>query len=66
MPRMDGMELLQRLRQRSALPVIFLTSKDGGVDELMGLRLGADDYITKPSASACCWNASAPCCAGTR
>ena len=48
MPRMDGMELLQRLRQRSALPVIFLTCKDEEVDELMGLRLGADDYITKP------------------
>ena len=48
MPRMDGMELLQRLRQRSQLPVIFLTSKDEEVDELMGLRLGADDYITKP------------------
>ena len=47
MPRMDGMELLQRLRQRSAIPVIFLTSKDEEVDELMGLRLGADDYITK-------------------
>src|SRR6201993_4669186 len=48
MPRMDGMELLQRLRQRSSLPVIFLTSKDEEVDQLMGLRLGADDYITKP------------------
>jgi len=48
MPRMDGMEVLQRLRQRSALPVIFLTSKDDELDELMGLRLGADDYITKP------------------
>ena len=48
MPRMDGMELLQRLRSRSSLPVIFLTSKDEEVDEVMGLRLGADDYITKP------------------
>jgi two-component system, OmpR family, response regulator ChvI len=48
MPRMDGMELLQRLRSRSAMPIIFLTSKDEEVDELMGLRLGADDYITKP------------------
>jgi two-component system response regulator ChvI len=48
MPRMDGMELLQKLRQRSTLPVIFLTSKDDELDELMGLRLGADDYITKP------------------
>jgi len=48
MPRMDGMELLQRLRARSALPVIFLSSKDEELDQLMGLRLGADDYITKP------------------
>ena len=48
MPRMDGMELLQRLRQRSTMPVIFLTSKDEELDQLMGLRLGADDYITKP------------------
>ncbi len=48
MPRMDGMELLQRLRARSAMPAIFLTSKDDEVDELMGLRMGADDYIKKP------------------
>jgi two-component system response regulator ChvI len=48
MPRMDGMELLQKLRARSSLPVIFLSSKDEEVDQLMGLRLGADDYITKP------------------
>lgn len=48
MPRMDGMEVLRRLRQKSNLPVIFLTSKDEEVDELMGLRMGADDYIRKP------------------
>ncbi|QNT77796.1 response regulator transcription factor [Entomobacter blattae] len=48
MPRMDGIELLQRLRTRSQLPVIFLSSKDEEIDQLMGLRLGADDYITKP------------------
>lgn len=48
MPRMDGMELLQRLRQTTQLPVIFLTSKDDELDELMGLRMGADDYIKKP------------------
>jgi two-component system response regulator ChvI len=48
MPRMDGMELLERLRRTSDLPVIFLTSKDDEVDELMGLRMGADDYIRKP------------------
>ena len=48
MPRMDGMDLLQRLRQKSAVPVIFLTSKDDEIDELMGLRMGADDYVRKP------------------
>ena len=48
MPRMDGMDLLQRLRQKSLMPVIFLTSKDDEIDELMGLRMGADDYVRKP------------------
>jgi two-component system response regulator ChvI len=48
MPRMDGMEVLSKLREQSALPVIFLTSKDDEVDEVIGLRMGADDYITKP------------------
>ncbi|HLF58395.1 MAG TPA: response regulator transcription factor [Alphaproteobacteria bacterium] len=48
MPRMDGMELLDRLRRESAVPVIFLTSKDEEVDEVLGLRMGADDYIKKP------------------
>ncbi len=48
MPRMDGMELLANLRRTSNLPVIFLTSKDDEIDEALGLRMGADDYITKP------------------
>jgi two-component system response regulator ChvI len=48
MPRMDGHELLRRLREKSALPVIFLTSLDDEPDEAFGLALGADDYITKP------------------
>src|SRR5207249_7798085 len=48
MPRMDGMELLTQLRRQSHIPVIFLTSKDDEVDELLGLRMGADDYIKKP------------------
>ena len=48
MPRMDGLELLRRLREKSALPVIFLTSKDGEADEALGLAMGADDYIAKP------------------
>ena len=48
MPRMDGMETLRRLRQKSDLPVIFLTSKDEEMDELFGLKMGADDFIRKP------------------
>ena len=48
MPRLDGMEVLSRLRESSQVPVIFLTSKDDEVDEVIGLRMGADDYITKP------------------
>ena len=48
MPRLDGMELLRRLREKSALPVIFLTSKDDELDEALGLAMGADDYIAKP------------------
>ncbi|MEC7163585.1 MAG: response regulator transcription factor [Pseudomonadota bacterium] len=48
MPRMDGLELLRKLRQNSAMPVVFLTSKDDEIDEVFGLKMGADDYITKP------------------
>ena len=48
MPKMDGMELLRRLREKSELPVIFLTSKDDELDEALGLAMGADDYIAKP------------------
>src|SRR4051812_32893563 len=48
MPGMDGMELLRRLRETSAIPVIFLTSKDDELDEALGLATGADDYISKP------------------
>src|SRR4051812_43890449 len=48
MPKMDGMELLRRLREKSELPVIFLTSKDEEIDEALGLAMGADDYVAKP------------------
>jgi two-component system response regulator ChvI len=48
MPRMDGMELLRRLREKTEIPVIFLTSKDDELDEALGLAMGADDYIAKP------------------
>src|SRR5882672_289990 len=48
MPRMDGMETLRRLRQKSDIPVIFLTSKDEEIDEVFGLKMGADDFVRKP------------------
>tara|TARA_B100000315_G_scaffold256765_1_gene303541 strand:+ start:3859 stop:4563 length:705 start_codon:yes stop_codon:yes gene_type:complete len=48
MPRLNGIDLLKKLREKSNVPVIFLTSKDSEIDELLGLKIGADDYITKP------------------
>ena len=48
MPRLDGMDLLQRLRQKTTMPVILLTSKEDEIDEVLGLRMGADDYVKKP------------------
>ena len=48
MPKIDGMEVLRRLREKSQVPVIFLTSKDDELDEALGLAMGADDYIAKP------------------
>ena len=48
MPKLDGLELLRRLREKSPIPVIFLTSKDDELDEALGLAMGADDYIAKP------------------
>ena len=47
MPRMDGEELFKRLRKKTTIPILFLTSKDEEVDELLGLKLGADDFIKK-------------------
>ena len=51
MPRMDGIELLRRLRQTSELPVIFLTSKDEEIDEVIGFNIGADDFVRKPCSN---------------
>ncbi|MEO1562676.1 MAG: response regulator transcription factor [Pseudomonadota bacterium] len=48
MPRMDGMDLLEKVRNVSKIPIIFLTSKDDELDQVLGLRMGADDYVTKP------------------
>ena len=66
MPRMDGMELLRRVRQQSDMPVIFLTSKDEEIDELFGLKMGADDYIAKPfSQRLIVERVQARCCAAS-
>lgn len=51
MPKMDGMELLRRLRQTSDMPVIFLTSKDEEIDEVIGFNIGADDFVRKPCSN---------------
>jgi len=51
MPKMDGMELLRRLRQTSEMPVIFLTSKDEEIDEVIGFNIGADDFVRKPCSN---------------
>ena len=51
MPKMDGMELLKRLRQSTDMPVIFLTSKDEEIDEVIGFNIGADDFVRKPCSN---------------
>ena len=62
MPKMDGMELVKRLRQNTNLPVIFLTSKDEEIDEVVGFNVGADDYIKKPYSSRAIKNPSFAVC----
>jgi CheY-like chemotaxis protein len=63
MPRMDGLELLQRLREKTSLPVIFLTSKDGEPDEALGWPWARTTTSPSRSANACWSRASALCCA---
>src|SRR5215470_15458095 len=65
MPRMDGMELLRRLRQQSDVPVICLTSKDEEIDELFELKTGADDFICKPFSPRLLVERVRRCCAGS-
>ena len=48
LPRLDGMDLLQRMRQKTTIPIMFLTAKEDEIDEILGLRMGADDYVKKP------------------
>ncbi len=63
LPGEDGLSICRRLREAGGPPVVMLTAKDEDIDKVLGLEMGADDYVSKPSAPAFCWPASAPCCA---
>ena len=60
LPGMDGWEVCRRLRQTTTVPVLMPTARDGEIDRVLGLELGADDYLCKPSVFASCWRAFAP------
>ena len=62
LPGLPGTEVCRRIRQTSNVPVIMVSAKDDEVDKVVGLELGADDYVTKPYSPASSWPASAPCC----
>jgi DNA-binding response OmpR family regulator len=66
LPGEDGMELARSLRERATVPIVLLTGRDEEADRVMGLELGADDYVTKPSARANCWRVFVPCSGATR
>ena len=66
MPRIDGMETLRLIRTKSDLPVIFLTSKEEVIDEVLALKMGADDFIRKPFSPRLWSRGSRRCCAGRR
>ena len=65
MPRMDGITMVVRLREKYDFPVIFLSAKSEDVDKILGLNMGADDYITKPFTPMELWPESIPNCAAT-
>jgi len=64
LPGLDGLQVCRLLRADSAgLPILMLTARDDSHDQVLGLEMGADDYVTKPCEPACCWPGSARCCA---
>ena len=63
LPGLDGFEVCRILRQEMTVPILMLTARDDEVDKVVGLEVGADDYLTKPSACASCWHVSRRCCA---
>ncbi len=66
MPGEDGLSLCRSLRETSQIPVVLLTARGEEVDRIIGLEMGADDYISKPFSPANWWRVSPPCCAGPR
>jgi CheY-like chemotaxis protein len=66
LPELDGLEVTRALRKDNPVPIIMLTARSDESDKLVGLELGADDYITKPSAPRSWWRGSAPSSAGPR
>jgi DNA-binding response OmpR family regulator len=64
LPKLDGFEVCRRLRQHSAVPILMLTARSDEVDRVVGLELGADDYVTNPLACGNSWPASKHCCSG--
>ena len=63
MPKMNGLDVLKNVRSQSTVPVIMLTAKGDDIDRIIGLEMGADDYVPKPCTRANCWHASTPFCA---
>ena len=66
LPGMDGIEVCRRIRAFSDVPVIMLTARDTEVDKIVGLEIGADDYVTKPFSPANWWPGCGRCCAAPR
>ncbi|WP_235263514.1 response regulator [Nitrincola sp. A-D6] len=66
LPDMSGFDVCRVIRQKSSVPVVFLTSRHEEIDQVLGLELGADDYITKPFSPGCSRPVSVPACASLR
>ena len=66
MPKMNGLDVLKTVRAQSSIPIIMLTAKGDDIDRIIGLEMGADDYVPKPSTRANCWRVSTPFCVGRK
>ncbi len=66
LPTVDGLEVCRRLRADSDVPILMLTARDGEIDRVLGLEMGADDYVSKPFSPVSWWPGCGPSCAGRR